>query len=403
MRRVVVTGVGTISPIGNSFPEFSRSLLAGISGVGQITHFSPDSSGVKIAAEVKHYDEAAYFNERQLTQLDRFAQFTLISADEAISDAGLVFDEPTSLRTTVVHGSSIGGQNTQEINYRYLYEDKIKRFHPFTIPKLMPSAGASHISMRHGIKGPVFSTSSACASAAHAIGLAFMLIRTGIADTAVAGGAEACITYGSMKGWASLRITAADACRPFSAGRGGMVIGEGAASLILEDLDKAQARGAKIYAELVGFGMSADAGALVQPDVDGAVRSMRMALNDAGLCPEQVQYINAHGTGTPQNDPSETRAIREVFGHHASKLAVSSSKSMHGHTLGAASALESLSTIVALTEQRAPPTINYLGADPTCDLDYVPNVARQLPIEAALNNSFAFGGLNATLAFKRFS
>lgn len=403
MKRVVVTGIGCISSLGNNCKEFSRRLLRGESGIGPLTHFDTESFRVKVAAEVKGYDERVIFPEKQLTKLDRFTQFAMLASREAVKDAGLDFSSPLAGRTAVVHGTGVGGQGTQESNYRLLYAQNAKRLHPFTVPKLIPSAGASWISMDLGITGPAFATVSACSSAGHAIGMSLLMLRTGIVDAALTGGSEALITYGTIKAWEGLRVMSKDTCRPFSRHRSGMVIGEGAGTLVLETLEHARARGAKIYAELAGFGMSSDAHDMLQPLTDGAARAMKAALDDAGLPPESIDYINAHGTGTIQNDQTETQAVRKVFGKHAEQLALSSTKSMHGHTLGAAAALEAIATIVALREQIAPPTTNFLEPDPQCDLDYVPNEARPMPITTALSNSFAFGGLNTVLAFRRYS
>ena len=400
--RIVITGLGVISPLGHDLETFKFRLFNGESGIGPITLTDPTLLQTPIAAEVRDYDPTAHFDKSQLTQLDRFAQFALLASRQAVADAGLEFGGELGKRTAVVHGSGIGGQNTQDDNYHKVYAEGGKRVHPFTIPKLMPNAGTSQITMDLGITGPSFTTATACASAGHAIGISMLLLRAGMADVAITGGAEACITRGTMMGWDALRVTAKDTCQPFSGDRGGMVVGEGGVTLVLETLEHAQARGARIYAELTGFGMSADAGNIVQPARSGAVTALRGALRDADLEPGAVQYINAHGTGTRQNDPTETAAIREVFGAHADNLAVSSTKSMHGHLLGAGAAIEALATTLALTEQTAPATMNYNQADPECDLDYVPNQARPMSIVNALSNSFAFGGLNTVLAFRRF-
>jgi nodulation protein E len=403
MKRVVVTGMGCISSLGHNCADFSRKLFQGECGIGSITLFDTEGFRVKIAAEVKDYDERKLFSEKELSKLDRFTQFALLASREAVTDAGLDFNSSLSTRTAVVHGTGIGGQNTQETNYHRLYVQGTKRLHPFTVPKLIPSAGASWISMDLGITGPAFATTSACSSASHAIGMSLLMLRTGIADVAVTGGSEALITMGTIKAWESLRVMAQDTCRPFSLNRRGMVIGEGAGTLILETLEHARARGANIYAELSGLGMSSDAFDMLQPLADGAARAIKAALDDAGITPDAVDYINAHGTGTGQNDQSETQAIHAVFGEHARRLAVSSTKSMHGHTLGAAAALEAIASVEALRQQNAPPTVNFLEADPNCDLDYVPNKARSMDINVALSNSFAFGGLNTVLVFKRYA
>ncbi len=402
MRRVVVTGMGAITALGDDVAGFQKALLATECGIAPTLQFDTKDNQVKISAEVKNYDPKAHFNKGQIAQLDRFAQFALLSAREAVADSGLEFDADLGSRTCVIHGTGIGGQNTQEDNYHKIFAEGGKRVHPFTIPKLIPSSNSSQISIEFGITGPAFTTASACSSAGHAIGMSLMMLRQGMVDVAITGGAESCINYGTILAWEALRVAAKDTCRPFSGKRGGMVVGEGGATLILETLEHAQARGAKIYAELVGLGMSSDALNIVQPSEDGATRAIQGALDDAGLRPEDIQYINAHGTGTPQNDPTETAAVRRVFGAHADKLAISSTKSMHGHTLGAAAAVESIATITALNEQIAPATANYLEPDPKCDLDYVVNEARPMEINAALSTSFAFGGLNAVLAYKRF-
>jgi nodulation protein E len=399
---VVVTGVGCLSALGGNRRSFISRILRGESGIAPITLFDTEGFQVKIAAEVPEYDAHAHFSPNQINQIDRFAQFAILASREAVSDAGIELREALAERTAVVYGTGVGGQNTQDDNYFRLYAKKAKRLHPFTVPRLMPSGGASWISMDLGITGPAFATTSACSSAGHAIIMALFMIRSGMIDAAVTGGSEACITYGTIKAWESLRVMAKDTCRPFSARRGGMVIGEGAGTLILEELEHAKARGAKIYAELKGAGMSSDANNLIQPLVEGAASAMEAALSDAGIGIESVDYINAHGTGTAQNDPTETAAIRRVFGKHADSLLVSSTKSMHGHTLGASAALESIASIAAITEQTAPPTANYIEPDPQCDLDYVPNTARPARIETALCNSFAFGGLNTVLVFSRY-
>jgi nodulation protein E len=400
-REVVITGLGCLSALGHDRPTFAAGLLGGICGIGPITAFDPGSGGIRIAAEVPGYAPAAHFDRVRLGQLDRFAQFAILSAREAVAHAGLVLDADLASRTAVVHGTGIGGQTTQDESYRLLYGENAKRLHPYTVPRLMPSAGPSQISMDLGITGPVFGTVSACASSSHAIAMGALLLRSGLADVALVGGAEACITPGSLRGWEGLRVMAHDTCRPFSARRGGMVLGEGAGTLVLETRDHARGRGAPILASLAGIGMTADAGNLIQPDVAGMARAIRAALADAGLDPADVPYINAHGTGTALNDPGETRAIRDVFGPSADALAVSSTKSMIGHTLGAGGALEAIATIIALQTGIAPPTLGWLGPDPQCDLDYVPHTARPLPIPAALSHSFAFGGLNVVLAFRR--
>jgi nodulation protein E len=404
VSRVVVTGLGAVSPVGHSAASYWDSLKQGASGIGPITQAAtPEELTQKAAGEVKDFDPLQHFAERQLSTLDRISQFAVVAAREAIAHAGITFDMPLSQRTATIIGTGVGGQTTHDESFRRVYLEKKTRVFPLTIPKLMVNAPASQISMFCGLRGPAFAVASACASATHAIGLAFHMVRSRQIDCAVTGGAEACITFGTVRGWEAMRVMAPDACRPFSIDRKGLVLGEGAAIVVLEPLERAQARGAQILGEIVGFGMSADAADLTAPDLGGMTRAMVGALTDAKLTAEDIQYINAHGTGTAANDTAETQALHQVFGAHAKKLAVSSTKSMVGHALGAAGALELVATLLAVRDSVVPPTIGYLGRDPACDLDYVPNEARALAIDAALSNSFAFGGLNAVLAVRKFS
>ncbi len=402
MRRVVVTGVGMISPLGGTKDEFWQAICECRSAIAPLTNIRTEGLIVSIGAEIKGFDPSDHFEKSQLPLLDRFSQLALVAAREAIADSGLEFDDGLGARTATIIGTGAGAQNTLDDNYWRVYSEGAKRLHPLTIPRVMFNAPASHITMEHGLTGPAFAVASACSSTAHAVGQAFHMVRNGLADVAVTGGTEACITYGTMKGWEALRIMAIDTCRPFSKGRTGMVLGEGAGIYILEELEQARARGAEIYAEIAGLGMSSDAGNIVHPSADGAARAMRAALDDAGLEASEVGYVNAHGTGTTANDITETAALHMVFGDHAARLAVSSTKSMHGHALGAAAALELAAAILAVRDGILPPTANYTERDPQCDLDYVPNEAREAVIEAALTNSFAFGGLNAVLAVRRF-
>ena len=402
MRRVVITGIGTISALGHSAGAFRRALKAGRSGIGALTLVPTDDLAVKIGAEVADYHPAAHFEPDRVGLFDRFAQFGLIAAREAVAEAKIAFDGALAARTATVVGTGVGGQTTQDDSYLRLYGQKARRLHPFTIPRLMVNAAASAITMELGLTGPAFAVASACASAAHAIGQAFHMVRSGAADAAIAGGAEACITFGTMKGWEAMRVMSTDTCRPFCKTRSGMVLGEGAAMVVLEPLEAAARRGATIHAEMAGFGMSADAGDIVQPSATGAAAAMAAALDDGGLNGADIGYVNAHGTGTAANDRTETEALHRAFGGHAARLAVSSTKSMHGHAMGAAGALELAATIMALEEGIVPPTANFVEPDPACDLDYVPNQARELPVRAAISNSFAFGGLNAVLALKHF-
>jgi nodulation protein E len=399
MRRVVVTGIGVLSSIGNTVTRFEESLRAGRSGIGPITQVDTSRLRFHNAAEIQGFEPAEHFSE--LTWLDRFAQIGIVAARDAIADSALRWNDELRARTGVITGSCLGGMGTEDDFYFNLYHENKSRLTPAAIPRIMSNAVASHVAMEQKFTGATFTTSTACSSANHAIGQAFWLIRQGTLDCALAGGSEAPIVPGHLKAWEGMRVVAPDTCRPFSKNRAGLILGEGAAMLVLETLEQARARGAKIYAELAGFGMSADAHHLTNPLPEGAARAMNDALYDAGLSREQINYVNAHGTGTSANDSTETRALRQVFASHADNLAVSSTKSMHGHTLGAAGALEAVATVLALRGDFIPPTANFLERDPGCDLDVVPNEARTAQIEAALSNSFAFGGLNAVLAFHR--
>jgi nodulation protein E len=333
--------------------------------------------------------------------IDRFAQFAVIAAREAVRHSGLEWTPELRENTAIVTGSCIGGQATEDQGFLDVYKLGKPRVHPMTIPKTMANAGASAVSLEFGITGPAFTVATACASSGHAIGQAFMMVRSGMADVALTGGSEAPFSFGLLKAWEAMRVVSPTICRPFSKDRNGMILGEGAAMMVIETLEHALARGATPIAEIVGFGMSADAHHITQPSAEGAAKAVRMALRDAGIGPEQVGYVNSHGTGTSVNDCTETRALKLVFGEHAAKLPMSSTKAMHGHTLGAAGAIESTATILALTQGFLPPTLNYNEPDPECDLDCVPNVARPAEFEYALSNSFAFGGLNAVLAYRR--
>lgn len=402
-RRIAITGMGAISAFGEGAAPLWQGLREGVSGIRPLRHAQGDRLRVRVAAQVpESFDPARLFDERVLPMLDRTSQFALAAANEAIAQSGLDFTaDGLGARTAVVIGTGVGGETTQDESSRRLYAENAVRLHPLTIARVMANAPASQISMAHGLRGPVFAVSSACASSNHAIAQAAMMIRAGVADVAVTGGAEACLSYGVLRAWEAMRVLADDTCRPFSSGRRGLVLGEGAGIFVLESMDRARARGATVLAELAGFGMSADAGDIVAPDPAGGGAAMALALADAGLQPQDVDYINAHGTGTPANDPAETRAIRQVFGAHADRLAVSSTKSMHGHALGASSALELVAVIGTMRDGVVPPTANYEQPDPACDLDYVPNAPRRMPVRAALSNSFAFGGLNAVLALTR--
>jgi nodulation protein E len=401
MNRVVITGLGIVSPLGHNAIDLAAALKAGRSAIGPITGIQHPDLGAKVGAEVKDFDPLAHFPENKLSLLDRCSQFAAVAARGAIRQSGLDFRNGLGLRTACIIGTGVGGMTTIDDTFLSVYGKGAKRVHPFSIPKMMINAPGAHITMEHGIQGPSFTVASACASANHAMGVAFHMLRAGTVSAAVTGGAECVFTYGTLKGWEAMRVMAPDTCRPFSRHRKGMVLGEGAAMFVLEERSAAQARGAEILAELIGFGMTSDASDIVLPSAEGAARAIAGCLEDARLRPDAVQYVNAHGTGTTANDATETKALHSVFGQHARKLMVSSTKSMHGHALGGAGSIELAATIVALREGFIPPTANYTEPDPLCDLDYVPNEARQASAEVAISNSFAFGGHNAVIAVRR--
>jgi nodulation protein E len=375
-----------VSALGCGVNPFWDALSHGRSGIRPITGFEPFR--FPNGAQVAGFDPAQHFDEKRLVLLDPFAQYALVAAEEAMTSAGL------TTAGAIVTGCSAGGQDAMDAGFVDLYKKKSPRVNPLMVPKVMSSGAASHIAMTYGVTGPVYSVSTACSSANHAIGQAFWMVRNGVCASAIAGGCESVFSYGFLKAWEAMRVVSPDTCRPFSKDRKGLILGEGAGMLVLENMDSAIARGASIYGEICGFGMSSDAHHVTQPWADGAIRAMKAALVDAGL--ERVDYVNAHGTGTAANDVTETAAIRSLLGD---KILVSSTKSMHGHALGAAGVLEAIATILALKEGLIPPTANFTERDPECDLDVVPNEPRRVAIGTALSNSFAFGGLNAVLAF----
>lgn len=410
-KRIVVTGVGLISAAGIGTEESWKSVLAGQSGVATVTRFDVSAFACRIAAEVKGFDPLQFVEKKDLKKMGLFIQYALAATEFAIRQAGLKITPEIAERTGVYIGSGIGGFDVIEREHTALLEGGPRRISPFFIPASIVNLAAGHVSIRHGAKGPNSATCTACSSSAHAIGDAFKTIARCDADVMICGGTEAAITPMGVGGFAAMRALStrndepARASRPFDKDREGFVIGEGSGMLILEDLEFARRRGAKILAEIVGYGMSGDAFHITQPseDGDGAYRAMRNTVADAKIQPQQVDYINAHGTSTPFNDRLETRAIKRLFGDHAYKLAVSSTKSMTGHLLGGAGGVEAGFSVLALRDQIIPPTINYETPDPECDLDYVPNRARPRQMEYVLSNSFGFGGTNAALLFKRFS
>ena len=401
MRRVVITGAGTINPLGHDVPATLAAMQAGTCAIGPLDIRDVDRLQIQIGAQVRGYDEADHFSRQDLTLYDRFTQFALLSAAQAMGQAGLELSGDLADRAGVILGTSGGGLNTQDDNYRAVYAEGKNRVHPFIVPRLMANAAASHVSIRHNLRGPVLTISTACASSNHAMGQALGMIRGGMADVMLTGGTEAMLCFGGIKAWEGLRVMSRDGCRPFSADRNGMVQGEGGAVFVFEEREHALARGADILCEVAGFAMSSDAADIVTPSAEGAARAMRGALADGGIALADVGYINAHGTGTAVNDRTETQAIRDVFGAHADALQMSSTKAMHGHLIGGTGAVELLSCIMALRDGVIAPTIGLSAPDPACDLDYVANTARQARVDVAMSNAFAFGGLNAVLALRR--
>jgi len=408
-HRVVITGMSAITSLGRDLDTFWNNLMEGKSGVSAIESFDVGEYPTRIAAEIKDWDPEAYMDRKEARRMDRYVQFAVAAAELALKDANLsVRDDTDPERVGVYIGSGIGGLGTFEEQYRTLLEKGPKRVSPFFIPMMIANMASGHVSILTGAKGPNSTTVTACATGTHTIGDSFRLLQNGETDVMICGGAEATIRPTGLAGFCSMRAMSTRndeperASRPFDVGRDGFVMGEGAGVLILETLEHAQKRGARIYGEVVGYGMSGDAHHMTEPDPNGAARCMKKALADAGLAPEDVDYINAHGTSTPVGDVSETTAIKTAFGDHAYKLAVSSTKSMTGHLLGAAGGVEAVICALALTRGKLPPTINLDEQDPACDLDYVPNVPREQAIRVALSNSFGFGGHNATIIMRKY-
>ncbi len=403
MRRVVITGMGVLSPVGNTCEDFLDNLIAGKSGIRRLSADFAERLSTRIAAEVD-FDPEAFLSKKTARTLDRVSQLAMVAASQALQDAGLELHEREKARTGIYVGTSMGGAKTLETSYLELYKNNARRLHPLTVVMAMNNAAASHISMTHGLRGPCLTFSTACSSSAVAIGEAFRAIRHGYADIMLAGGSESLLTYGVFMSWDSigtLAVEAADpaqSCKPFSKDRTGFVLGEGAAFVVLESRERALERGAHIYGEVGGYGSTADAAHITKPSVEGQAAAMKAALDDAGVGSEAIGYINAHGTATIANDAVETQAIKKVFGERAHSIPVSSTKSMHGHLLGAAGAVELVASVLAMGRQTAPPTMNLIEPDPDCDLDFVPGKARTgIRINAVMSNSFAFGGTNAVL------
>ena len=410
LKRVVITGLGIISPVGTGLEKFWTSLTAGVSGIRLLTRFDPADFKTKIAGEVKDFEPTRYMDRKEARRMDRFTQFAVAASGMAIEDAALNFENEDRDRIGVILGSGVGGIETLEEQAHVLFEKGPGRVSPLFVPMMIANMGSGQVAIKHRLRGPNTTSVSACASSSNAIGDAFKILQYGRAEVMITGGAEAAITPLAMAGFIQMKAMSTrneepeKSSRPFDLGRDGFVIGEGAAILILETLEHALDRGARIYAEIVGYGSTCDAFHMTAPDPEGygAANSMKEALGDAGIKPSEVDYINAHATATPPGDKAETLAIKKVFGEYASKVAISSTKSMTGHLLGASGGLEAIVCVLAIKEGIIPPTINYEQPDPDCDLDIVPNNARKAEVDVALSNSFGFGGHNATLVFKKY-
>ena len=400
-RRVVITGAGTINALGADVPATNAAMKEGRCGIGPLDIRDVDRLAIQIGGQVRGYDEQAHFNRQQIALYDRFTQFTLLAARQAMAQSGLTFTGELADQSGVILGTSGGGLNTQDENYRAVYEEGKNRVHPFIVPKLMNNAAVSQVSIEWNLRGPSFTVATACASSNHAMGQAFNMVRSGMATVMITGGSESMLCFGGIKAWEGLRVMSKDACRPFSATRNGMVQGEGAGVFVFEEYEHAKARGAEILCEVAGFAMSSDASDIVMPSKQGAARAIAGALRDAKINKEMVGYINAHGTGTAANDKTECAAVADVFGAHADKLMISSTKSMHGHLIGGTGAVELLACIMALRDGVIAPTIGYEEPDPECALDVVPNGARDAQVDVVLSNAFAFGGLNAVIALRK--
>jgi len=402
-RRVVVTGLGVTTPIGQNVDEMWASLHAGKSGVSPLGGFPLDDLKILIAAQIKDFDPKVrlkgYKRDKIITMADRYSWFAAAAAEEAVKQSGLTTPFENPYRSACIIGSGAGGLTTFENAYRDLFINNKRATNPLTLLRIIGSSASAHVGIEYGVKGPTFATCSACSTATHAIGIARDYIMHNMVDVAIAGASEAVINYGTMKAWQALHVLSPQGCFPFSKKRNGTVLAEGAGVLVLEELEHAKRRGAKILAEIIGYGMTSDAKDMVNPDIEGPREAMRLALQDAKLPPMKIDYLNAHGTATMINDKNETNAIKDLFGKHAYNLAISSTKSMHGHPLGAGGGIEAAICIRAMQEGWVPPTIGLDEPDPDCDLDYVPNVGRNLKVNYAMSNSFAFGGLNAVLVF----
>ena len=397
----MVTGQGVVTPLGTGVEKFWSGLQAGSCGIREVQSFETDELYITIAGEVPDFDPRERELSKQLLMADKYSQYAGCAAREAVQQSGLqtpISDEE-AYRTACIIGSGVGGLTTLEFSYKMLFKENKRATHPLTLLKAIGSSASAHVSIEYGIKGPTFGVVSACSTATHSIGVVYQMIKSGLVDTGIAGAAEASLNWGATRAWQAMRVLSPDGLFPFSKTRNGTVLAEGSGILVLEEYEKAKARGAPILAELMGFGMTADAADMVNPSIEGASTAMKMALDEAELAPSDIDYINAHGTATAVNDVNETRAIKHVFGNAANNLSISSTKSMHGHTLGACGGIEAAASIKALEQNFVPPTIGLAETDPECDLDYTPNVGKKRDINYVMSNSFAFGGLNAVLVF----
>lgn len=400
-RRVVVTGQGVVTPLGTGVEKFWSGLQSGSCGIREVQSFETDELYITIAGEVPDFDPRERELSKQLLMADKYSQYAGCAAREAVQQSGLqtpISDED-AYRTACIIGSGVGGLTTLEFSYKMLFKENKRATHPLTLLKAIGSSASAHVSIEYGIKGPTFGVVSACSTATHSIGVVYQMIKSGLIDVGIAGAAEASLNWGATRAWQAMRVLSPDGLFPFSKTRNGTVLAEGSGILVLEEYEKAKARGAPILAELMGFGMTADAADMVNPSIEGASTAMKIALDDAELAPSDIDYVNAHGTATAVNDVNETRAIKHVFGNAANNLSISSTKSMHGHTLGACGGIEAAASIKALEQNFVPPTIGLAETDPECDLDYTPNVGKKRDINYVMSNSFAFGGLNAVLVF----
>ncbi len=402
-RRVVVTGMGVVTSIGTTVPEFWAGCREGKVGVGPLFGFPLDDLKINIASQIRDFDHKARLKgakrDKIILHADRYSWFAAAAADEAVKQSGLTVPFENGYKSACIIGSGAGGLVTYETAYRDLFINNKRATHPLTLLRIIGSSASAHVGIEYGVKGPTFATCSACSTAAHAIGLGRDFIRSGLVDVAIVGASESVINYGTMKAWQAMHVLSPQGCFPFAKKRNGTVLGEGAGVLVIESEEHAKNRGAKVLAELMGFGMTSDSKDMVNPDIEGPSEAMRLALLDAKLDASKIDYLNAHGTATTINDRNETNAIKRVFGDHAKKLAISSTKSMHGHPLGAGGGIEAVACVKAMQEQWVPPTVGLDEPDPDCDLDYVPNVGREQRVTYTMSNSFAFGGLNAVLVF----